>query len=151
MAGNGPAPKPAAQRRRRNKTSTARTLRPVTGEPSTPKLPQRRIGGKPSTWTTQTKRWWDEVWSSPMAGEFDPSDLHGLLILAVLVDVFWRDPCPDNAKELRLHRAAFGLTPIDRRRLQWEIERGEEAAASTAERRTPKAVKAAADPRADAG
>jgi hypothetical protein len=58
---------------------------------------------------------------------------------------------------LRLQRQLYGLTPLDRRRLQWEIERGEEAAdkghAKAAERtarKKPAAAKRAAkkaDPR----
>jgi hypothetical protein len=31
------------------------------------------------------------------------------------------------AAEIRLQRQCFGLTPLDRRRLQWEIERAEAA------------------------
>lgn len=81
-----------------------------------------------------------------MAAEFEPSDVHGLLMLAVLVDQFWTDPSKDLAAEIRLQRAAFGLTPLDRRRLQWEIDRGEEASAKTAERRRP-ASRQRKDPR----
>jgi hypothetical protein len=70
-----------------------------------------------------------------MAPEYDASDLHGLVLLAVLVDEFWVEPSKDLAGEIRLQRQCFGLTPIDRRRLQWEIDRGEEAAAETEKRR----------------
>ncbi len=146
----GPPPKPAAQRRRRNKTTTARTLRPVEGTPEIPPLPST-VGGKRRGWTKLTRAWWQRVWSSPMATEFDASDVDGLYVLAVLIDDFWRAPSADNAKELRLHRQAYGLTPIDRRRLQWEIDRGEAAAESTRERRKPKATAPVTDPRADAG
>lgn len=148
----GPHPKPASQRRRRNKAPGARQLRSVQpGDVEVPKLPTRRIDGRNAKWLASTRAWWVDVWSSPMAPEYDPSDVHGLYVLAVLVDNFWRDPTPEHAKELRLHRQCFGLEPIARRRLQWEIERGEEAERRTRERRTPKAVKPAADPRADAG
>lgn len=149
----GPTPKPAAKRRRRNVSTTARTLRPVTGTPSIPELPPRRINGKSARWSKPTLDWWERVWASPMAPEFDPSDVDGLFVLAVLVDTFWKDPSPEHAKELRLHRQCFGLEPIARRRLQWEIDRGEGAAERTRERRAPKGVGAAGrvDPRADAG
>lgn len=86
-----------------------------------------------------------------MAPEFVEADIDGLFILAVLVDDFWSNPDPDLAKELRLHRSLYGLEPISRRRLQWEINRGEEAAAQTRERRQPRAVTDIADPRADTG
>lgn len=148
----GPVPKPAAQRRRRNVAAGARTLRPVDADAESPKLPPRRgPDGRSMRWRSETLAWWDRVWSSPMSSEWDPSDLDGLFVLAVLVDTFWRDPTPDHAKELRLHRQCFGLEPIARRRLQWEIERGEEAGAKTKERRKPKAATSAADPRANAG
>lgn len=76
-----------------------------------------------------------------MAGEFDASDLHGLLMLAVLVDDFWSAEAASLrvslAGELRLQSQRFGLSPIDRRRLQWEIERTEEAQAKGSKRRAP--------------
>jgi hypothetical protein len=59
-----------------------------------------------------------------MAAEFVQADIHGLYILAELEDAFWREPTIALAAEIRLQRTAFGLTPIDRRRLQWEIESG---------------------------
>jgi hypothetical protein len=63
-----------------------------------------------------------------MAAEWDPSDLHGLIALAVLVDDFWAEDDPKSrsalAAEIRRQRQCFGLTPIDRRRLQWEVDRG---------------------------
>lgn len=58
--------------------------------------------------------------------EFDASDLHGLLMLAVLVDDFWLAESPTTrsklAGEIRQQSQRFGLSPLDRRRLQWEIE-----------------------------
>jgi hypothetical protein len=73
-----------------------------------------------------------------MAPEFERSDVHGLYLLAVLVDEFWLEPSQQLAAEIRLQRQCFGLTPIDRRRLQWEIDRGDEALERTAQRRKPK-------------
>jgi hypothetical protein len=94
-----------------------------------PDLPGERV------WHPLTESWWDDIWSSPMAPEFDHSDTHGLFVLAMLVDAFWVEPSTGLAAEIRLQRQCFGLTPIDRRRLQWEIDRGEEAAQSTTKRR----------------
>ena len=70
-----------------------------------------------------------------MAREFLDADIHELYILAILVDEFWRNPTKELASEIRLQRQCFGLTPIDRRRLQWEVERGEEAERKTKQRR----------------
>jgi hypothetical protein len=141
----GPAPKHPSVRARRNKTSTAATLSAV-HDVVAPPLPTR-------LWHEQTRAWWSDLWASPMAPEYDESDRHGLFALAVLVDDFWRTEDPklrkEIAAEIRQQRQGFGLTPIDRRRLQWEIERVDEAQDRADRRRAgPAAPKTpAADPR----
>jgi hypothetical protein len=81
-----------------------------------------------------------------MAPEYDDSDRHGLIRLAILVDDYW---LADNANtrvkvsaEIRMQGQLYGITPLDRRRLQWEIDRGEDAEERTRKR------KAAAKPAA---
>lgn len=118
---SGPAPKPAATRQRRNKTSTAAQLH-ADPELLAPDLPERDGG-----WLPLTVQWWRDLWSSPMAPEYHSSDVHGLLIVAALRDDFWREPDKALAAELRLQHREFGLTPLSRRQLQWEIERAEDA------------------------
>lgn len=115
-------PLPKHQPARRNKSTTRATLSAVHNVKAPP-LPEdgERV------WHEQTRAWWADVWASPMAPEFDPSDRHGLVLLAVLVDDFWHKPTWTLAAEIRLQRQCFGLTPVDRRRLQWEIERVDEA------------------------
>lgn len=121
----GPTPKPAALRQRRNKQPTAATMvtdeQPIGDAPSLGKNPN---GGK---WHSRTLEWWTKVWESPMADEFLWADVDGLLMLASLIDQFWHAPSSTLATEIRLQRQCYGLTPIDRRRLQWEIVRAEEA------------------------
>jgi hypothetical protein len=116
----GPAPKHASTRARRNKASTAAMLT-ADHQIEAPRLPAGR------DWHWQTESWWRDIWASPMAPEYDDSDKHGLFLLAVLVDDFWRKPHWALAAEIRLQRQCFGLSPMDRRRLQWEIERVDEA------------------------
>ena len=126
----GPIPKPAKMRQRVNKTSTAATLSATSPLIAAPALPDR---GRP--WHPMTVAWWSDavtgVWASPMAKEFDNSDVHGLYKLAALEDDFWTafDPADRRAMaaEIRLQRQSFGLSPIDRRRLQWEIVRVDDA------------------------
>src|SRR4051812_18114114 len=118
-----PTPKPAGMRQRRNKTSTSARLQ-ADPELQAPALPDR-------DWHPMTLAWWADIWSSPMAPEYDASDRHGLFVLAVLIDQFWTSPTKELAGEIRLQRQSFGLSPIDRRRLQWEIERGDEASERT--------------------
>ena len=140
----GPLPKDPSTRQRRNHTSTAATLKadPRVKAPALPFQPHPR-----------TAEWWSDVWASPMAPEYDDSDRHGLVMLAVLVDEFW--VCTSVADQLKLmaeirqQSQRFGLSPMDRRRLQWEIERTEDAQAKGARRRavSPKSSKASVDPR----
>lgn len=136
-------PKPAGMRQRRNRVSTSAKLS------ADPKLKAPALPDRP--WHPMTLAWWRDVWSSPMAPEYDESDRHGLFMMAVLVDEFWLGPTKDLASEIRLQRQAFGLSPIDRRRLQWEIDRGDEANERTRKRRAKPEPKAAsggpADPR----
>lgn len=142
----GPPPKAAGERRRRNKVAGSRVLAVVSSDEV--EIPSLLLDGA----HPMTVSWWRDIWSSPMSSEFDRSDIHGLLILAVLVDAFWRKPSRELAGEIRLQRQAFGLTPLDRRRLQWEIDRGDEAVERTAARAKAKRPKAVKDPRvANAG
>lgn len=123
---------------RRNRSTTRSTLTAV-HDVQAPALPEDR------EWHPQTIAWWADVWASPMAPEYDASDRHGLFVLAVLVDGFWLKPHWTAAAEIRLQRQCFGLTPIDRRRLQWEIEKVDEAQDRGQRRRaaaTPPAKKA---------
>jgi hypothetical protein len=128
----GPAPKDASTRARRNKVSTSAKL---IADPDlkVPPLPKR------DGWHEMTVQWWNDLWSSPMAPEFDTSDMHGLYLLALLMDDFWLAGDITTriklAAELRQQGQRFGLSPIDRRRLQWEIERTEEAQQKGAKRR----------------
>lgn len=123
-----PTPKHPSTRARRNKVSSAATLvAPVKAD--IPDLPNDR------DWHPQTLAWWADIWRSPMAPEYDPSDVHGLFMLAVLVDGFWLKPHWTAAAEIRLQGQRFGLSPIDRRRLQWEIEKVDEAQDKGAKRR----------------
>jgi hypothetical protein len=86
-----------------------------------PTLPKRRPDQK--KWHPWTLAWWQLVWESPMRSEYLESDVPGLVALAILKDNFTRDPKPTLAAEIRLQEQRFGLSPIDRRRLQWEVQR----------------------------
>lgn len=146
----GPAPKPANTRARRNKTASASTLK-ADASIIAPELPARE-------WHPMVLQWWRDLWASPMAPEYDEADRHGLFELAMLRDDFWRADSAkerkDAAAEIRLQDQRFGLSPIDRRRLQWEIERTDEAKEKGERRRTKAAERSSGaqgsggDPRA---
>jgi hypothetical protein len=139
----GAMPPPPKRNPARRNTSTTKSTLTSDHDVEAPALPER-------DWHPMTEKWWRDVWASPMAPEYDGSDHHGLFILAALVDKFWTDPSATLAGEIRLQRQCFGLTPIDRRRLQWEIERTEEAQDKGRKRRTKveKPEEGKPDPRA---
>jgi len=150
----GPAPKHPSVRQRRNRASTAATLRADHAiiAPELPQLaPDPETGQRPQ-WHELTLAWWRDIWASPMAPEYDDSDRHGLFALARLVDDFWKADTPtarrELAGEIRLQAQRFGLSPLDRRRLQWEIERTEEAQDRGRKRReSSRPTQAGGDPR----
>ena len=71
-------------RRGRQVASTATILYPP--EPEQIKVPPLPL--RPDGWNAMTRAWWKEIWSSPMAAEYEDSDIHGLWILAAVVDDF---------------------------------------------------------------
>ena len=140
MAGRGPAPKPAHLRQRTNKKAGATTLE-APANPDIPKL----VHPNGERWHKSTLAAWREFFESPMASQWLETDITGLVMLACCYDQFYKTGNLEILKEIRLQRPYFGLTPLDRSRLQWEVARGEEA-----ERKRPEPTKAptkAQDPR----
>lgn len=86
-----------------------------------------------------------------MVSEYLPTDIDGLARLAILVDNYYQDPSGGKAKEIlaeiRLQEARFGLSPVDRSRLQWEVSRGEEAERKRSPSPQPQHSPSSADPR----
>ncbi len=95
-------------------------------------------------------QWWEAVWRSPMASEYLIADKEALFMLARLHQDFWTADDPRArqmaATEIRQQGVRFGLSPIDRRRLQWEVEKGDQAAERTSKRHQVRQA-SAKDPR----
>jgi hypothetical protein len=71
----------------------------------------------------ETVEWWETVWASPMAAVWLEADVPALARLAGLVDRLHRgDSSSRLLSEIRALEDRFGLSPLARRRLQWEIE-----------------------------
>jgi hypothetical protein len=71
----------------------------------------------------EARAWWETVWSSPMAAVYLEADVPALTRLAALVDQTAKGDVGANVlAEIRQLEDRFGLTPLARRRLQWEIE-----------------------------
>ncbi|MEU2013097.1 hypothetical protein [Nocardia sp. NPDC019302] len=139
------ASKPASLRARRNKTSTRATLRAV-DNPDIPDLPDHL------DWHVAVLSWWEDCWSSPMAPEWTESDRHTLFLAARLMQQVWdAETSPasrvTSATEARHLLRECGLTPMARRSLQWEIDRGEQAQERTSQRRSTRKPSAVPDPR----
>lgn len=138
-------PKHSSTRARRNKTSTNAILT-EDHDVKAPPLP------KGVDWHPMTRAWWKDIWASPMAPEYVKADNHGLFALALLTNDFWLADSASQrstlAAEIRLQGQRYGLSPIDRRRLQWEVEKTEDAIARGAARKpAPQPRSQGADPR----
>lgn len=143
-------PKPPELRQRRNKSVSQATLpsEAESADREVPPLPDRESATE--VWHPMVVRWWKAVWTSPMAGEYLGADMEGgLFILAELMQRRWSERETGGlvklSAEIRQQEIRFGLSPIDRRRLQWEVEKGETADERTAKRRKAKDLNAAAD------
>ena len=142
----GPMAKHASTRQRRNKTSTHATLT-VVKDAKVPPMPKTR------DWRPESAAWWKAVWESPMRQEFDVADERVLLRMLALEDAYWSAVEEGDvrtqiaiAAEQRQQEKRFGMTPEDRRRLQWQIEQGEAAEEKTTQRRKARAAKSGPKP-----
>lgn len=141
----GPLPKHSSVRARTNKTSTRAVLR-AAANPDVPALPEF------IDWHPAVEAWWRDCWVSPMAPEWTESDRHVLDIAARMMQTVWAESSSPGqrtmaAAEVRHLLRECGLTPMSRRTLQWEIDRGEEAEQRTRGRRNAAAPRAVPDPR----
>ena len=100
-----------------------RGAKPRRGRPRKPKTCDLCAGTGILAWHPFVKRWWAQIWASPMSDEFHESDIHRLYMAASLMEAFWMAGGVDTKLhgEIRLALAPFGTTPLDRRRLDWEL------------------------------
>jgi hypothetical protein len=121
----GPLPKPSAQRRRRNAINPPVSL-PKAGRVGRPPKPHCDV-----EWGEHARAYRTALWSSPMAAAYVKTDTFALTRLCCLVDErdrFQRGELAsfDGDAEIRQLEDRFGLSPLARRRLQWEIEESEQ-------------------------
>jgi hypothetical protein len=135
----GPPPKPAHLRQRTNRKPGAAALVALVRPPRHP-IPNP--DGR--TWHRLTRRAWAHAWASPMASQWLTSDCDALGRLAVLWDEFYKAPATPLLAEIRLQEQRFGLSPLDRTRLQWEVARADAQDA----RPRARPVRTGPDPRA---
>lgn len=142
---SGPPPKPANIRQRANKKAGHATI-------TAPKRPRIPAIPNPDAreWHALTQAAWNNAWASPMATQWLETDVDALGRLALLWDAFYRGPRADLLGEIRLQEQRFGLSPLDRSRLQWEVSRADEAQEKQNRRKgaAPSKRAAVGDPRA---
>lgn len=104
------------------------------GHPELPDRPDQFIEGEliALDWHPQVVAWWADVWSSPMSNEWHrDTDVHNVLLAAVHLDDFWKatDPVMRQKADAAFKKTItpLGLTPYDRRRLEWTIATAGEA------------------------
>lgn len=116
----GPAPKDPRTRQRTNKMATRAAL-VVAEELDTSRVPDMGVP-EGEDWHPMTTAWWTDVWTSPMASQFLDADRHTLYRLLLIVQEFWMRPNMELSKEIDKAQQPFGLTPLDRRRLEWIVD-----------------------------
>lgn len=132
----GPPPKPRRERARRNKETPDAVLDPELeiDVASIPPLPDVTIEegedgepvDAPRDWNPMTVRWWNALWTSPVASQYTKMDEFELVRLAQLVDeVNWGNLQKDVLNEVRQMADRFGLSPLARRRLGWVVKSGD--------------------------
>ena len=150
MAGKGPLPSNPAQRQRRNQSATKATLS-VVENPEVPPLPpaehwlsdrwnHRTEEWEDPKWMPHVIAWWNDIWSSPMSSEFDDADIHGLYLACMYLQESTNSglKASERISYGKNYEAAvrnYGLTPMARRSLQWEIARSDEATDKNAKRK----------------
>ena len=124
-------PKPLALRQRRNKAASHTTI-------EAPPAARVDLTGPHEP---RTLAWWAVIWDSPISAEWVDADVPGLMAIAALWDEFWTAlVLADRTKaaaEIRMQSAQYGLTPMARRSLQWEVKRVERASAKPSETVAP--------------
>ena len=136
---SGPPPKPAHLRQRTNKKSSHATLE-MPDSSAVPAIPNPDA----RVWHPLTVQAWKKAWQSPMSTQWVEADLEVLGRLAMLWDAFYHKPHAQLLAEIRLQEQRFGLSPLDRSRLQWEVSRAEGA---EQKHRRPEPAKRHRDPR----
>ena len=115
VAGRGPVPGDASERRRPNSAPKVVTLT-ADGRRRGPQLPRDR------PWHPMVRRWWTHLRQSPQSSVLSALDWDYATDVALLLDGFWRSDGADNAAELRLRQAKLGCTVEDRMRLRWRVD-----------------------------
>jgi hypothetical protein len=111
----GPAPKSKDERRRTNKPVHEWVVLSTAYDGEIPPLPAPK-----NQWKKDDHEWWESIWRTPMATQWQPGDVPALIELAKLRQAMMKGEYK-LASEVRQRSDKFGLTPRGRRDLRWII------------------------------
>lgn len=125
MAGMGPAPKDASQRRRRNEPARGEWVEIPNVAPNPPVLPAlpERLD---EPWSDLTIVMWNAWRADPVSATFGPAEIAYALDSILL----YEESRASKANELRLRMDGLGLTPKGKRDLRLRVVEPEAAAAA---------------------
>ena len=120
----GRTPKPRGTQRKKGSAQGAEL--PAEGRRGpVPELPRA------DEFLASTRDWWEGTWRSPMATVYQEADVPTLVRLARFIDLEARGQADGIVRtEIRQLEDRFGLSPLARRRLQWEIAQATERKAT---------------------
>lgn len=125
MAGNGPAPKDPAQRRRRNAPERGDwvTLKPL----EHPVLDPLPVLDGEDLWSARTSETWEAWRNDPVTATWSPAD-RAYAMDTILIHQMVYGPEGDvaRANELRLRMDSLGLTPKGKRDLRYRLAAADE-------------------------
>jgi hypothetical protein len=114
MAGRGPAPKTARQRRGEPARGEWIDL-PALEAPVLPELPA-------GEWSERTKDAWEAWRSDPVTGQYGPAEIDAALVLLDLYEEFVTNHSTKLAGEIRQWQDRLGLNPKGKRDLRWRVQ-----------------------------
>ena len=124
MAGHGPAPKDASERRNRSVKGRGEWIDlPAENTNPAPPMPAPVPDGG---WLPGTKQAWASWWRDPVSLLWGPADVEALRQLAYLTHEFDAGNVR-VAPEMRLRLDGLGLTQKGRRDLRWRVAEDEVA------------------------
>lgn len=122
MAGRGPAPKPADQRRHRIPDPIASTDLVDDGAKLGPEL--KDLTGR-TNFPPMVLKWYDTWRTSPQAKSFIATDWQRLGMVAFIFELYLAEPKATLLSEIRLNEERLGATIVDRQRARMNVERTE--------------------------
>ena len=125
MAGRGPAPKPADQRRHRIKDKIPTSNLVDDGQALGPELTE--LTGR-QDWLPAVKKWYATWRTSPQAKQFIDTDWMRLGMVAYLYEQYLIEPKSTLLSEIRLNEERLGATIVDRQRARMNVEKTEKNA-----------------------